>query len=73
VASISIMIGSLKRSPSIGCYPSNNTKAHKDHGGNALTVMKYSIQLQCVRATTATHSLVTADRVNLEFYQVDPT
>ena len=69
--SILITIGLLRRLHSTGYCPSNNTKVHKDHGGNALTVMKYSIRQQCVRATTAIHSLVIVDRVNLESYLMD--
>ena len=62
--SISITIGLQGTLHLIGCCLLNNTKVHKDHGGNALTVTKYSIQQRCVCATTAIHSLDTADRVN---------
>lgn len=63
--SISITIGLPRTLHLIGCYHLNNTKVHKDHGGNALTVMKYFIRQQCVCATTAIHFLDIAGDVRM--------
>ena len=52
----------------IGFFPLMVITVLKDRGGSALTVMKYSTQPRCARATTAIHFLAIAGSVDVCLY-----